>query len=129
MPAEEAVRSRVARRLGNDLVLTPSVFVGLGGIWMMVTPIVIDHGVYPWWSDVAAGAVLLALSVFQVARPGRSARLSAGAAVVGAWLVVAPFALGFHDQFGVAWNDMIIGSLVVLLSAVNAITATRPRAK
>ncbi|WP_127502599.1 SPW repeat protein [Actinoplanes solisilvae] len=128
MPAEEAVRSRVARRLGSDIVLTPSVFVGLGGVWMVVTPIVIDHGVYPWWSDVAAGAMLLALSVLQVARPGRSARLSMVAALVGAWLIASPFALGFHDQLGVAWNDMIIGTLVVLLSVVNAITA-HPRSR
>jgi hypothetical protein len=127
MPADEAVRSRVTRRLGTDLVLTPSVFVGLGGIWMMVTPIVIDHGAYPWWSDVAAGAVLIVVSVLQVVLPGRSARLSAVAALVGVWLVVAPFALGFHDQLGVAWNNMIIGSLVALLSIVNTITAVRLR--
>ncbi|WP_250031063.1 SPW repeat domain-containing protein [Paractinoplanes maris] len=126
MPAEEAVGSRVARRLGSDIVLTPSAFVGLGGLWLVITPVVIDHGVYPWWSDVVAGALLIALSVAQVVRPGRSLLLSVAGALVGGWLIAAPFVLGYSEQHGVAWNGLLVGVLVVLLSVVNGLTA-RPR--
>jgi membrane associated rhomboid family serine protease len=123
MPTEEAVGTRVARRLGHDIVLTPSAFVGLGGLWLVVTPIVIDHGVYAWWNDVVFGALLIVLSVAQVVRPGRSLALSVVAALVGVWMVVSPFILGYDDQHGVAWSGMLVGVLVALLSVVNGITS------
>ncbi|MCY1145447.1 SPW repeat protein [Actinoplanes sp. Pm04-4] len=127
MPAEEAVGSRVARRLSHDIVLTPSAFVLLGGIWLVITPVVIDHGVYPWWNDVIAGALLIGLSVAQVVRPGRSRRLSALAALTGVWMIAAPFLFGYHEQHGVAWSGMLVGALVAFLSIVNAVTARPPR--
>ncbi|MCM4076291.1 SPW repeat domain-containing protein [Paractinoplanes hotanensis] len=126
MPAQEAVGSRVARRLSSDIVLTPSAFVLLGGVWLAITPVIIDHGVYPWWNDVVAGALLIVLSVAQVVRPGRSLALSVAAALTGVWMVAAPFVLGYHEQHGVAWSGMLVGALVVLLSFVNGLAA-RPR--
>jgi hypothetical protein len=127
MPAQEAVGERVARRLSRDVVLTPSVFVLLGGVWLVITPVVIDHGVYSWWNDVVAGLLLVVLGVAQVVRPGRSLPLSVLAALTGAWRVAAPFALDHHEQHGVAWSGMLVGALVVLLSAVNGLTARPAR--
>lgn len=121
MSGDEAVRTRVARRLGRDLVLTPSAFIGVAGVWLVVTPVVIDHGVYPWINDVLAGIVLIAVAAAQVVLPHRSLMLSVAAAVVGAWLVAAPYALGFADQLGVAWNDKLVGALVILLAVVNGL--------
>ncbi|MCO8277311.1 SPW repeat protein [Actinoplanes sp. TRM 88003] len=123
MPTQEAVGSRVARRLGSDIILTPIAFVLLGGVWLVITPVVIDHGVYPWWNDVVAGAVLIVLSLAQVVLPHRSRALSAVAALTGAWMVAAPFVLGYHEQHGVAWSGMLVGALVVLLAFVNGLTA------
>ncbi|GID32787.1 SPW repeat domain-containing protein [Paractinoplanes brasiliensis] len=121
MSTDEAVRTRVARRLGRDLVLTPSAFIGVAGVWLVVTPVVIDHGVYPWINDVLAGVVLFALAAAQIVLPRRSPALSAAAVVVGAWLIAAPYALDFADQLGVAWNDKLVGTLVILLAVVNAL--------
>ena len=120
MPAE-AVRTRVARRLGRDLALTPSAFIAVAGVWLVITPVVIDHGVYPWINDVIAGLVLLAVSAAQVVLPRRSLALSAAAAVIGVWLIIAPYALGYADQLGVAWNGKIVGVLVILLGVVNGL--------
>ncbi|GAB2604293.1 hypothetical protein Aab01nite_77930 [Paractinoplanes abujensis] len=111
----------MARRLGRDLVLTPSAFLGVAGVWLVVTPVVIDHGVYPWVADVLAGIMLMAVAAAQVVLPSRSLALSAAAAGAGAWLIAAPYALGFADQLGVAWNDKVVGALVILLAVVNGL--------
>ncbi|MBU2670942.1 SPW repeat protein [Actinoplanes bogorensis] len=124
MPAE-AVRTRVARRLGRDLALTPSAFIAVAGVWLVITPIVIDHGVYPWINDVIAGLVLLAMSAAQVVLPRRSLALSAVAAVIGVWLIIAPYALAYADQLGVAWNGKVVGTLVILLAIANGLPAKK----
>ncbi|MBL7261196.1 SPW repeat domain-containing protein [Paractinoplanes lichenicola] len=121
MTTDEAVRTRVARRLGRDLVLTPSAFIGVAGVWLVVTPVVIDHGVYPWINDVLTGIVLLAVAAAQVALPRRSLLLSGAAALAGAWLAASPYVLGYADQLGVAWNDKLVGALVILLAVVNGL--------
>ncbi|MBM2614544.1 SPW repeat protein [Actinoplanes sp. LDG1-06] len=127
MTTDEAVRTRVARRLGRDLVLTPSAFIGVAGVWLVVTPVVIDHGVYPWINDVVAGVVLIVIAAAQIVMPHRSLALSAAAALIGAWLASAPWVLDYPDQLHVAWNDKLVGALVVLLAVVNGLPRAAKR--
>ncbi|MGH7927550.1 MAG: SPW repeat protein [Candidatus Binatia bacterium] len=37
--------------------------------------------------------------------------------IVGLWLIVAPFALGYASVVNALWNDIIIGAAVVILAA------------
>ena len=126
MTTDETTRALVARRLGRDLAFTPSAFIALAGVWLLITPVVVDHGAYPWWSDIAAGAVLLAVGVTQLVRPHRSTALSAVAAAAGGWLIMAAFVLDFHSEVGVWWNDKIVGALVLLMAVVNSLDAIVP---
>ncbi len=42
--------------------------------------------------------------------------------VLGIWLAVSPFVLGFWEITSMAMNDMILGAIVVILGLVVALT-------
>ncbi|MGB5150313.1 MAG: SPW repeat protein [Mycobacterium sp.] len=41
-------------------------------------------------------------------------------ALLGIWLVIAPFALAYSHNTGALWNDIIVGVVVVALAGVRA---------
>ena len=42
--------------------------------------------------------------------------------VVGIWLIISPFALGFREVTSMTINDMILGAFVVILGLAVALT-------
>ncbi|MEU4245748.1 SPW repeat protein [Actinoplanes sp. NPDC026619] len=117
-PAHGALR----HRLTGDLTQTPSAFVVLAGLWLTCTPLFAGSTEgYPWGNDTGTGLMIATLATIRVARPGRTARLSVVNIVLGGWLITAPFVLGFTQLLGVAWNDMIVGVLVMMLAGTSAI--------
>ena len=42
--------------------------------------------------------------------------------VLGIWLIVSPFALGFRELTSMTVNDMILGAFVVILGLAVALT-------
>jgi len=42
--------------------------------------------------------------------------------VVGIWLIMSPFALGFREVTSMTINDMILGAFVVILGLAVALT-------
>lgn len=71
--------------------------------------------------------------VWEISRD-RGRRADAGAAravsgvnvLLGLWLVLSPWLLRYSDEATATWNQVVVGSLVVLLAAVRA---TRPRSR
>jgi hypothetical protein len=47
----------------------------------------------------------------------------------GAWVVIAPFALGYSDTAVALWNDLIVGVAVALLGAAAATSQNENRVK
>lgn len=43
-------------------------------------------------------------------------------ALLGIWLVIAPFALAYSDNPGARWNDIIVGVAAVILAAARVFT-------
>ncbi|MFC4542542.1 hypothetical protein ACFO5R_11495 [Halosolutus amylolyticus] len=96
------------------------------GCWLVVAPIVVDAPAIGWWNDAVVGTVVVLAAGTNYARAVRrrpaSAIGSGLAAILGLWLVVAPFALGIK---GVAlWNDVVAGTLVASFAGYNAYVAT-----
>lgn len=115
-------RSDLARRLSTELAFTPSAFLVPAGLWIALAPLLVgDRFDYPWWNDVAAGLLIAALAVARVLRPAGTGALNAVHAVLGAWLIAAPFLLGFADQVAVTWNNIVVGFLVILLGTASAL--------
>jgi hypothetical protein len=46
--------------------------------------------------------------------------------VLGIWLIISPFALGFREVTGMAINDVIVGGVVAILGLAVAL-ASLPR--
>jgi len=98
------------------------------GAWLILAPF-IGIGVS---NDVAAGnsyvsgAVIAIFAIAAIARPQMWEEWVN--LIAGAWLIVAPFALGFTLQQGPMWNQVVVGLLVVV-DAVWAALQTPPQHK
>ncbi|HEX7054981.1 MAG TPA: SPW repeat protein [Burkholderiales bacterium] len=88
----------------------------VAGLWMIVSPWVLAYQAEPrpLWNAVVLG-VLIALAAV-------SALLEASAwqewanVVLGAWLIVSPWVLGFAGLQAAMLNAVIVGALVVVLA-------------
>jgi hypothetical protein len=96
-----------------------------GGLWLIAAPFVLGYpttgtAFRAYWNDVAVGLAVVGVLVPRVAVPARTAsRLTAAALALGAWLVAAPFALGFAaDVVRAAVNDVLVGIALVVLAAL-----------
>ncbi|ELY63226.1 SPW repeat domain-containing protein [Natrinema versiforme] len=95
------------------------------GYWLLVAPFVLGTSAAGRWNDIVVGAMVILVAGYNYTRAVSRRPISAtGAglvAVLGLWLVVAPFALGLK---GVAlWNDVVSGTLVASFGSYNAYVA------
>ena len=84
------------------------------GVWLVVAPFVGVGAVndVAAWNSYAAGAAVAIFALAAIARPQvweEWVNL-----VIGLWLILAPFALGFADQPVAMWNQIIVGILIGL---------------
>ena len=66
------------------------------------------------------------IAAIRVVRPATTASLSLINVLLGAWMIASPFLLGYSTAVGPAWNDIIVGALVVLLAGVSWLAVGRP---
>lgn len=83
--------------LGGWLIAAP--FVGIGA-----------SGDVAAWNSYVSGTVVAIFAIAAIARPQMWEEWLNLA--VGAWLILAPFALGFTTQQGPMWNQIIVGLLI-----------------
>lgn len=82
------------------------------GAWLIVAPFVgigVTGDVAAWNSYVAGAAVAI-FALAAIARPQLWEEWVN--LVIGLWLILAPFALGFTDQTAPMWNQIVIGLLI-----------------
>lgn len=92
----------------------------LAGMWLVVAPYVLSYadlgGLDGYWNDAVIGGVLAVLGLLRLASSARAVPLSVATAALGAWLIVAPFGLGYSTEAPRAsWNEAITGGAVLLL--------------
>lgn len=83
--------------LGGWLVLAPFIGIGAGG----------DVAA---WNSYVSGALVAIFAIAALARPQQWEEWTN--LVLGAWLILAPFVLGFTDQAGPMWNHILVGLLI-----------------
>lgn len=69
------------------------------GLWLIAAQFLLaysDVGAAVW-NDVLVGLAVLGLAWYRTARPARHTEASWTNAALGAWLIAAPFALGYAD--------------------------------
>ena len=107
-----------------------SVAIALLGAVLIGQAVWIDVAAGQFWNDVLVGAALLSIGAYNTVRRSRAELGSAGlatfAAVLGAWLVAAPFLLGAGDGLvatpsgTAAATDIVVGLSTVGLGLYSA---------
>ena len=46
--------------------------------------------------------------------------------LLGAWVIISPFALGFAGHVSAMWNNVATGGAIIVLAAIRASTAQQP---
>jgi hypothetical protein len=112
-----------ARRLVTEVVHTPSELTVLAGTWLIMAPLVLDHGTadiaFIGWNDVIVGLVIVALAFLRVVMPDDTAPLSLITVGLGGWLIVAPFVRGYHTAPLATLNDILVGIAVIMLAGAS----------
>lgn len=97
----------------------------IAGIWLVLAPFMLSYSDITGavWNDVLVGAVVAILAWIRVGRPLLNQGVGWTNLVLGVWLIVAPFVIGYAATNAALWNDVIIGIVVAVLAAMSAISS------
>ena len=88
------------------------------GLWTIFSPFLLGFGHVPpaVWNGLGMGLLVAFFSGIRVSIGYRQTAWSWCTALLSVWLIVSPFVLGFMKASAVAWNDIIVGVVMLLLS-------------
>lgn len=110
-----------------------SAAIALLGLWMLIEAFWFELSAGQVWNDALVGVLLLAVGGYNYSRRSNEQLANMGAAVIaallGLWLIIAPFVIGIDagatetaNDLGF-WNDIIVGLLALGLGAYSAYKA------
>lgn len=107
----------------SKIMYFPSIFVVAAGLWLMIAPLLLsgEHTVevVSTANKTVVGGVLTAIAGIRVAWPATTRPLSLINVLLGGWMIVSPFALGYQTAVELAWNDVIVGMVVMMIAGVS----------
>ncbi len=97
------------------------------GAWLLAAPFVLGYGsvTAAVSNAIVVGLLVLGLGWYRTANPAKGVGASWTNAVLGGWLAVAPFVLGYSTTGAAVANDVIVGLLVLTLGAVSAVAGNK----
>lgn len=92
------------------------------GTWLFITPFfgMEMTSSTAAWNSYIFGVVVVVLSIWALVRPRAWEEWIN--LIVGIWLIIAPFALGYTMQTTAMWNSIVVG-VIVGIDAIWAATA------
>lgn len=99
-------RTTVQTASGLDIV---------AGAWLILAPFILGYSMVnaALWNDILIGVAVIILSALRTGRSGYRATWPSWINVVlGVWLILAPFILGYASIGSALWNDIILGIIV-----------------
>lgn len=99
----------------------------LAGIWLFISPFVMGLTVAegPMVNFMLIGAAIVVFALIRVVRPERFEPLSWTNALLGLWLILAPFAVPYTAWPGAVLNSVIVGIIVTFVAAADAMLTRR----
>ncbi|HFB52206.1 MAG TPA: hypothetical protein ENJ48_00805 [Anaerolineae bacterium] len=105
---------------------TLSWIVALFGLWEVIAPFLLGYSAVgaALWDAIIIGVVLIVLAGWAalVNQEGTIKSLNWINAVLGLWLIIAPFILAYSGTAAAMWNDIIVGVVVAVLAAWAALS-------
>ncbi len=93
------------------------------GIWVLFSPFVLAFELTKaTWNNIVIGFVVGILALIRLSVPNQTgwSRINV---LLGIWLVISPFALGFFRVDGL-WNNVVLGIIIAAFSLGNASSRT-----
>lgn len=117
-----------SRRSGNGGARA-SAFNIVAGFWLIVAPFLLGYSELGLAvrNDVLVGVVVLVLAWARASSPREIPGLSWFNALLGLWLIAAPFVLGYDSVAAARWNDVSVGLIVAVLATWSAASRLRSR--
>jgi SPW repeat len=97
----------------------------IAGLWLIISPFVLSYtGLQgALWNDVILGIVIAALAAIRVAGAMDQPWLSWVNVVLGAWVIISAWVLGFVDTPAALWDNVIVGVIVLIVAAWSALAS------
>ena len=106
-----------------------TILVALAGLWLVAAPFVLGYstadGMRARSDDLLFGVAILLVAGYRLLQAENATWPSVVTAVMGFWVFLAPFYIGYHSVGVADMNDHIVGILVILFSAWAALTTRR----
>lgn len=98
----------------------------LAGLWLIIAPF--GFGFFrsqeAMWNSALVGTTIAVLAIIRAAKPQELARLGLVNFVLGVWLVISPFVIGFFEIEIATWNGVATGLVVLALAGWSSTSAT-----
>ena len=102
----------------------------LAGLWLVVAPFALGFGAVSAavWNSVIAGIAIALLASSRETHEGlRHPTASWINAIIGVWLVLSPFLLGFSGATVAMWNSVVLGIAVIVFALWSAMSTPAER--
>jgi hypothetical protein len=108
-------------------VSTASGLTLIAGIWLIVSPFILGYAdvQHALGNDMIVGGVVAILAALRLGAKAETAWAGWMDVLLGVWLIVAPFVLGYTARPNALWNNVILGAVIAALAVWSA--ASTPR--
>jgi hypothetical protein len=98
----------------------------LAGLWLIVSAFLFGgfgEASGGAWNSLIVGIVIAALAASRAYRPDAGSGLSWINAILGAWMIAAPFVYDYTFNAARTWNSIIVGFIIVIFAVASATTS------
>lgn len=102
----------------------------LAGVWLVVAPSILGFAALEnaFWNSVITGTAVTVIGLIRMIKPLQSEWLSRVTIMIGMWVAVSPFVLGFAEVGSAMWNAAFTGIIILALATWSSLCAARPPA-
>lgn len=113
----------IAHARHSAQVTTASGLDIIAGLWLIVSPFFLAYGNLPraMANDVILGIIIGILALIRFTGAFREGWISWINLLLGIWVLISPWALGYASQSVAMRNNVILGIIVILLSGWSAL--------
>lgn len=112
----------------KEQVMTASGLDALAGIWLLLSPFILGFMSGPaTTNNVLLGIAIAVLAIIRFSGAYNQSWISWVNVVLGVWVLISPWVLGFASSRVPTTNNVIVGIVVIVLAAWSALVTDMGR--
>ncbi|HVS72296.1 MAG TPA: SPW repeat protein [Phycisphaerae bacterium] len=98
----------------------------LAAIWLLISPFVLGFGNLgnAAGNNVILGIIIGILALIRLFNPVRTVGVSWLNVILGIWVIISPWVLGFDGNATAMTNNVIVGIIVIILAGWSALSTS-----